>query len=243
MNLKVLIGDGLEQDMILVGETSGAQATISNLRLISDVGSNVIGSLFIPNPNISNNPRFETGTKTVSLINNASNDRNAATSISDQTFAATGILNTVQEDIVSVRNATIAVEQVTETTVQTTQTNRTLIAQRGQRDPLAESFFVAESTGVFLTSCEVFFATVDENDLPVTFQLRTMQNGLPTTKVIPFSEVSLSPSQITISNDGSIGTTFNFKSPVYVEGGIEYCMVLLSDSAQYSVFISRVGET
>jgi hypothetical protein len=42
--------------------------------------------------------------------------------------------------------------------------------------------------------------------LPVTFQLRTMQNGLPTTKVIPFSEVSLSPSQITISNDGSIGT-------------------------------------
>ena len=232
----------VEQDMILVGETSGAQATIANLRLISDVGSNVIGSLFIPNPNISNNPRFETGTKTVSLINNASNDRNAATSISDQTFAATGILNTVQEDIVSVRNATIAVEQVTETTTQTVQTNRQLIAQRNQRDPLAESFFVDEPTGVFLTSCEVFFATVDENDLPVTFQLRTMQNGLPTTKVIPFSEVSLSPSQITISNDGSIGTTFNFKSPVYVEGGIEYCMVLLSDSAQYSVFISRVGE-
>ena len=27
-----------------------------------------------------------------------------------------------------------------------------------------------------------------------------------------------------------------------MEGGIEYCMVLLSDSAQYSVFISRVGE-
>ena len=229
----------VEQDMILVGETSGAQATISNLRLISDVGSNVIGSLFIPNPNISNNPRFETGTKTVSLINNASNDRVAATSISDQTFAATGILNTVQEDIVSVRNATIAVEQVTDNRTQTTQTNRTVV---GQRDPLAESFFVEESTGVFLTSCEVFFATVDENELPVTFQLRTMQNGLPTTKVIPFSEVSLSPSQITISNDGSIGTTFNFKSPVYVEGGIEYCMVLLSDSAQYSVFISRVGE-
>jgi len=232
----------IEQDMILVGETSGAQATIANLRLISDVGSNVIGSLFIPNPNISNNPRFETGTKTVSLINNASNDRNAATSISDQTFAATGILNTVQEDIVSVRNATIAVEQVTDTRTQSVQTNRALIATRNQRDPLAESFFVADSTGVFLTSCEVFFASVDENDLPVTFQLRTMQNGLPTTKVIPFSEVSLSPSQIIISNDGSIGTTFNFKSPVYVEGGIEYCMVLLSDSAQYSVFISRVGE-
>ena len=231
----------IEQDMILVGGTSGAQATISNVRLISDLGSNILGSLFLPNPNISNNPRFETGTKTFTLINSASNDINAATSQSDQTFSSTGILNTVQEDIVSVRNASVSIEQVEETRTQTTQTNRTLL-QTVNRDPLAQSFFVEDSTGVFLTSCEVFFATVDENDLPVTFQLRTMQNGLPTTKVIPFSEVNLSPSDITISNDGSIGTTFTFKSPVYLEGGIEYCMVLLSDSAQYSVFISRVGE-
>ena len=69
-----------------------------------------------------------------------------------------------------------------------------------------------------------------------------MQNGLPTTKVIPFSEVNMSPSDISISNDGSLGTTFTFKAPVYLEGGIEYCMVLLSDSSQYEVFISRVGE-
>jgi len=231
----------VEQDMILVGGTSGAQATISNVRLISDLGSNIVGSLFIPNPNISSNPRFETGNKTLSLINNASNDRNAATSISDQTFSSTGILETVQEDIVSVRNASVSVEAITDQRTQTTQTNRTLI-QTVNRDPLSQSFFVEESTGVFLTSCEAFFATVDENELPVTFQLRTMQNGLPTTKVIPFSEVNLSPSQITISNDGSIGTTFTFKAPVYLEGGIEYCMVLLSDSSQYSVFISRVGE-
>ena len=232
----------VEQDMILVGGTSGAQATIANVRLISDLGSNILGSLFIPNPNISSNPRFETGSKTLSLINNASNDRNAATSISDQNFSSTGILETVQEDIVSVRNANVSVEAVTDQRTQTTQTNRTVIATRNQRDPLSQSFFVDEPTGVFLTSCEAFFATVDENELPVTFQLRTMQNGLPTTKVIPFSEVNLSPSQITISNDGSIGTTFTFKAPVYLEGGIEYCMVLLSDSSQYEVFISRVGE-
>jgi hypothetical protein len=229
----------VEQDMILVGGTSGAMATISNVRLISDLGSNILGSLFIPNPNISSNPKFETGSKTLSLINNASNDRNAATSISDQNFTSSGILETIQEDIVSVRNASISVETITDTRTQTTQINRNVIAQR---DPLAQSFFIEDTTGIFLTSCEVFFATVDENELPVTFQLRTMQNGLPTTKVIPFSEVNISPSDITISNDGSIGTTFTFKAPVYLEGGIEYCMVLLSDSSQYSVFISRVGE-
>ena len=229
----------VEQDMLLVGETSGAQATISNHRLISNLGAQILGSLFIPNPNISNNPKFETGSKVFSLINNASNDRNAATSISDQSFSSTGTLETVQEDIVSVRNASIEIQNVADNRTQVTQTNRRVVRQR---DPLAQSFFVKDDSGVFLTSCEVFFASVDENNLPVTFQLRTMQNGLPTTKVIPFSEVDMSPSDITISNDGSIGTTFNFKSPVYVEGGIEYCMVLLSDSTQYSVFISRVGE-
>jgi hypothetical protein len=39
-----------------------------------------------------------------------------------------------------------------------------------------------------------------------------------------------------------LGTTFTFSSPVYLEGSIEYCMVLLSDSAKYQVYISRVGE-
>ena len=229
----------VEQDMILVGGTSGAQATISNVRLISDIGSNLIGSLFIPDPNISNNPKFDTGDKVFTLTNSSSNDRNTATSIADQIFASTGALETIQEDIVSTRNASIEVQDVTDQRQVTTEIGRRVVRQR---DPLAQSFFVEDATGVFLTSCEAFFATVDENDLPVTLQLRTMKNGLPTTKVIPFSEVDLEPSDITISNDGSVGTTFNFKSPVYLEGGIEYCMVLLSDSAQYSVYISRVGE-
>ena len=61
--------------MILVGQTSGAQATVSNLRLVTDLGSNLIGSFYIPNPNIAGNPRFETGTKTFSLVDNPDNDQ------------------------------------------------------------------------------------------------------------------------------------------------------------------------
>ena len=79
-------------------------------------------------------------------------------------------------------------------------------------------------------------------DLPVTFQLRTMVNGLPTTKVIPFSEIVKSPSEITVSNNGTVATTFTFDAPIYVEGGIEYAIVILSESTKYSTFISRVGE-
>ena len=70
-----------------------------------------------------------------------------------------------------------------------------------------------------------------------------MENGLPTTRVLPFSEVNLTPAEVNVSADGSVATTFDFRAPVYLEGGQEYCVTLLSGSStQYSVFISRVGE-
>ena len=109
-------------------------------------------------------------------------------------------------------------------------------------DPLAQSFFVKEEQGVFLTSCEVFFERKDPNNIPVTLQLRTMKTGLPTTEVVPFSEITIDPDEITTSTNGSVPTKFTFESPVYLEGGTEYAMVLKSVSLKYKVFISRIGE-
>ena len=80
-------------------------------------------------------------------------------------------------------------------------------------------------------------------DIPMTFQIRTMQNGTPTQKILPFSEIILTPDQINISADGTVPTTVNFKAPVYLEGGGEYAITLASWSTKYRVFISRVGET
>ena len=60
--------------MELVGATSGATAVISNRRLISDLGANLIGSFYIPNPNSGNHPKFETGTKTFTVIDNNTNE-------------------------------------------------------------------------------------------------------------------------------------------------------------------------
>ena len=109
-------------------------------------------------------------------------------------------------------------------------------------DPLAQSFFIKEEGGVFLTSCEVFFERKDPNEIPVTIQIRTMKTGLPTTEVVPFSEVTIDPDDITTSTNGSVPTKFTFESPVYLEGGIEYAMVIKSASLKYKVFISRIGE-
>ena len=65
-----------------------------------------------------------------------------------------------------------------------------------------------------------------------------MSNGTPTENIIPLTEVSLKPGDVSTSNDGSVATTFEFQGPVYLEAGMEYAMVLLSNSAKYSVFIS-----
>lgn len=244
----------VESGMILVGQTSGAQATISNVRLVSDISATLIGSFYIPDPNLTNNPRFETGSKVFTLVNNDINDQNAATTIAEEGFISNGTLETIQENIVSVRNArienkkefeeqsvfrTVGTQVVATNVISTSQRERTVTQWY---DPLAQSFLVDDETGVFLTKCDVFFASKDDLDIPITFQLRTMKGGFPTQKVIPFSEIILDPSEINVSSDGSIPTTFNFKAPVYLEGGTEYAICLASLSTKYSVYISRVGE-
>lgn len=244
----------VETDMILTGQSSGAQARITNVRLISDLSATVIGCLFLPDPNLDVHPRFETGKKVFTLTNSNINDRNNATTLADETFSAEGTLETVQEEIISTRNARIETQQTFESREVFDTTGTQVISsqvlsqvetsrrQVGWVDPLAQSIFVDDETGVFLTRCDVFFRSKDDSDIPVTLQIRTVELGTPTTKVLPFSEVVLDPSQVNISGDVTAATSFQFKAPVYLEGGKEYAIALLSNSTKYSVYISRVGE-
>jgi len=69
-----------------------------------------------------------------------------------------------------------------------------------------------------------------------------MENGFPTPKYFDLSEVLVYPEDVNTSTDGSVATTFEFAAPVYLEGGKEYAICLISNSTKYSVYISRVGE-
>ena len=111
----------------------------------------------------------------------------------------------------------------------------------GGGDPLAQTFFVDDETGIFLTKVDVFFQTKDDN-IPVIVQLRETTIGTPNLKILPYSEVELDPKDINLSTDGTVPTTIEFDAPVYVEGQKEYALILLSDSLEYRVFISRLGE-
>ena len=238
----------VETGMILKGGTSGAEAEITNLRLISDYAASVLGSLFIPNPNVSSNPTFETGKRTFVLIDNDQNNLSNASTTAQEVFDSAGSLETVQENIISLRNASVQTLDVSgsrsarELTGSVTTTEVIDILPDFDDDPLAQTFYVPDSTGIFATSCEVYFETVDDSNIPVQLDIRSVELGTPTQKVLPFSQINLNPDQITTSTNGSVATKFTFKAPVYLSPGTEYAICMLSSSAKYRVFISRIGE-
>lgn len=239
--------------MQLVGSSSGAVCRVGSVRLVTDNAGTLIGSLFIPDATRPSTPSFETGTKTFTLTTSSTNATIAGTvdSSGEATFTSSGTLNNVEDSTLRIRNANIErnIRTDTRTTTQentqlqanTTFTNRTTTQTRWV-DPLAQSFEVPDESGVFITKCDVYFRTKDTSGLPVTMQIRTLQTGLPTQTILPFGEVVLDPSEVNVSQDGTVPTTFTFPSPVYLEGGNAYCVVLLSASNQYNVWISRMGE-
>ena len=120
--------------------------------------------------------------------------------------------------------------------------------RRGGRrgDPLAQSFLVDSATfesGIFITSGELFFKTKDD-EIPVTIQIRTMRDGIPTQEVVPFGETKIKPEDINLSEDGSAVTTFKFETPVFLQSGYEYAIVLMAFfTEKYLAFVNRMGET
>ena len=93
--------------MILKGGTSGAEAKVTNVRLVTDFTSTVQGSFYIPNPNVNTNPVFQTGERDFLLTDDPENDPSESTTTGKDIYTASGSVQTVQENIVSVRNAKI----------------------------------------------------------------------------------------------------------------------------------------
>jgi hypothetical protein len=89
----------IDSGMRLKGQTSNAEATIkSDIKLITDNVGEVIGSFFIP----TGTPSFETGSKSVKIINNSTNSviNGDVISFAETIFIASGSLNKYQENIV-----------------------------------------------------------------------------------------------------------------------------------------------
>jgi len=226
---------------ILVGQTSGARAKVRDRRILSDNIGNVQGTFFIPNPGNDSNPRWATGTRSVRFTTSITNSKGSGEvdSSADTTYTAQGTLRVVRENILAIRNAELVRDTVNDE--RTVITTRSETRQVGWYDPLAQSFIVDEEGGMFLTSVDIFFKTKDAN-IPISCQIRTMENGYPTKDILPFSDTTISPDTIELSDNAAIASKFTFTSPVYIKSSTEYCLVLLSDSNEYQVWISRMGD-
>jgi hypothetical protein len=117
----------------------------------------------------------------------------------------------------------------------------------GWFDPIAQTIMIQEPQfphGVFATKVEVFFGEKDTTaaPAPVRCELRTVVNGYPTDTAMPGSQITLEASEVNVSSDASLPTVFTFEWPQQLDADQEYCIVLISSSLDYKVWISRLGE-
>lgn len=194
----------------LTGQTSKAQATVKDVRLISDDNGTLVGSIFVPE---TSELKFSTGSTPI-LVTQSS---------------TTGVFG----EVVSSSTATF------------TSSGQIINISPPPRnvDPIAQSFIVPEESGIFPSSIEIYFSSKDQT-LPVTVQIRELINGTPggSNTVIGDLEKTLLPSQVNVSTNGLVPTKFTFDNLTRLEGGKEYAIVVLSDSCDYNVWISRIGE-
>ena len=197
----------------------GAQAYGAPM-FVDSTGS-ISGTFLIPNTTAL---RFRTGTKQFTLIDNANNVRETSLSYAGANYTAKGTLNLMARTVV--------------TTTTITQVSNSVVVPW---DPLAQSFFVEKSGGVFVTSIELFFNTKDAA-MPVSIQIRDMEAGVPGKNIVPYSQVTLNPDQVNVSANGTVATKFTMPSPVYLGNGSEYCFVVMSNSNNYTAFIATMGQ-
>ena len=212
--------------------------TIPEGALVTSPAGTVEGIFTIPDPNVRGNPKFRTGDRLFRLTSSPSNKETPEPeTFAQATYSATGILTTMQETFIHTRNARVETRSVQQTAQNAIVRDQVV----GWWDPLAQSFMPQAEGGEVLTKVDVFFSQKDA-ELPVTCQIREMQNGYPTTKVLPFASVTLEPDDVSVSQDATVPTTFEFEHPVYCKDGVEVAIVLQTDSDKYLAWISRMGE-
>tara|TARA_R100000005_G_scaffold96717_1_gene86626 strand:+ start:7462 stop:15024 length:7563 start_codon:yes stop_codon:yes gene_type:complete len=258
----------IAKGMRLRGSTSGAQAIVSDLRFITDDVGTFQGCFRVPDPNNPANPTFENGRNTWRFTSSATNSQleGSLTTAAEHIFYSQGDLDSIQETTLSLQNVGFETEEFTQNreltdtssttstdsdTFETVNTNTStevetieieeVIVEENQQDPLAQTFYVGETNGIYVNSVDVFFFQTDETST-VTFQIREVELGTPTQKVLAYSETIISGADIVTSEDGQTPHTIQLKSPVYLAGGKEYCLVLMSQSTNFIVWISRLGE-
>ena len=117
----------------------------------------------------------------------------------------------------------------------------TSLAYEVDKYSLAQSFYVNEENGIFITKILLYFQDIGKSPkLPVQLELRPMVNGFPSSaNMIPGSEVVVKATDINVSTDVTAHTNFEFEEPIFLNGLTDYCFVVATNTADYKLFASQ----
>lgn len=109
-------------------------------------------------------------------------------------------------------------------------------------DPVAQGFKLDHD--YFITGLDVYFQTADiTTSEDVFFQIRTMDNGYPTTVVLAEKKHTTLEIKPFESDDSKTPFHIEFELPVFIEGGVSYCFVVGGYSPTTRLWVARLGQT
>ena len=220
-------------------DTASTMKTTSD-DLRTDVDGSVVGTFYLPN---SDALSFRTGERTFKLIDNRTNNDADFDSKGTAIYYSTGMQLSKERTVVNSRDVRFVEDRLYEeiTTRRVTTTPRRTYTYYTGHDPVAQTFTVSNPGGIQVTSADLYFQ--EAGNRPVTVELRVTNNGVPSSKIIPFSQVTLQPSELNVSDDGSALTKFTFQAPIYLQNAETYALVVKTDEPGCRFFISEVGQT
>lgn len=116
------------------------------------------------------------------------------------------------------------------------------------QDPLAQTFLVPQelskqTDGVFITDIDIYLQSKDITR-GVTMQLRDVVNGYPGGAILPFGTKWIPPTSVYTSTDATAATRFTFDTPVFLNAGKEYAMVIIAEggSPEFYTFTGEAGQ-
>lgn len=200
---------------------------------------------------------FAAGTRLFRLTDSASDVVSDATTTAETNYTASGLNVTEQNFSVSTRSVGINRSGVTDSR---TQVDRTHVENTTVEwvDPLAQTFLVDARQypqGVMVSSLDLAFATKPTDDIPVIVELRPVVNGYPSSnQLVPClsdsgqATVSMRQDRVNTTtapnfSDANTYTRFAFAAPVHLQPGLEYAIVVRSDSDAYTVYTGELGGT
>ena len=119
----------------------------------------------------------------------------------------------------------------------------------GGDDPIAQTFYIRPTMAkndnvVFATKIDLYFQSVSDSN-GFTVYLKEVENGVITSRTLPFSKVHINASDAVANTTAAQATTVTFKSPIPLQINKEYAFVIRPDGNDpgYNVWVAKTGET